>query len=99
MTLRITDDRITSDVTNVYAEFNKDRAADGFGGWIVNVLPMRIYNRDQAVSAIQAAQVYAENPPRDDPVWWHVKAWEAELNLTGGPFEDWPPAAGAQCGQ
>lgn len=74
MTLRITDDEITSDVTNASARRHPD-------GWVVSHLGRahQRFDRNQAITAMTLAEVYAKNPPKDDQVWAHVANWEKEL--------------------
>ena len=38
------------------AWFSKDAAADGNGAWIVSIHPLRLFHRDQAVTALTLAE-------------------------------------------
>lgn len=77
MALHITDDEITSDVTDVFAV---KRHPDHGPGWAVSSFPReRVFDRNQAITAVTLAEVYAKNPPKDDQVWAHVANWEKEL--------------------
>lgn len=72
MTLRITDNAITSDECSEIALREED------GSWTVTGRPGR-YDRNQAISAMSIAEVHAQNPPVGDPAWAHVIDWESEL--------------------
>jgi hypothetical protein len=52
MTLTITDTRITSDEVTAYAEFRQHAAANGHGGWVLSTRGTRLFNRNQAISAM-----------------------------------------------
>lgn len=55
MPLRITEAEITSDLVAARAEFRQHAAADGNGAWIVSGRPGRLFTREQAIMAVQAA--------------------------------------------
>jgi len=56
MTLTITDTLITSDLTEVQAEFRPHAAADGSGAWVVSDRPNRLFTEDEAVRAVRSAE-------------------------------------------
>jgi hypothetical protein len=60
------------------ARFNKDAAADGNGAWIVSAHPLRLFYRDQAITALTLAERLAADFGDDDPF---VKTWRKELFL------------------
>jgi hypothetical protein len=60
------------------ARFNKDAAADGNGAWIVSTHPLRLFYRDQAITALTLAERLAAGFGNDDPF---VKTWRKELFL------------------
>jgi hypothetical protein len=55
-------------------EFSEHAAADGSGAWIVSCQPGRMFNRNQAITAM----VLAERHGEDDPF---VIGWREELGL------------------
>jgi hypothetical protein len=77
MTLRITGTSITSDMTGATAEFRPHAAADGRGAWVVSLpyLRTRLLDRNQAISALTAAEERA----RPDPDWLLIDSLESEL--------------------
>jgi hypothetical protein len=77
MALRITDTTITSDVpvcTEV-AQLHE-------GQWRVTGYRGRAFDRNQAITAMTLAEVYAQNPPPEHPIWRHVPGWRRELGLS-----------------
>lgn len=52
MALTITDTEITSDLTRTRAEFRPHAAANGSGAWVVSSRTARLFDRNQAISAI-----------------------------------------------
>lgn len=60
------------------ARFSKDAAADGNGAWIVSTHPLRLFYRDQAITALTLAERLAAGFGDDDPF---VKSWRKELFL------------------
>jgi len=81
MATRITDTRMTSDLTRHTAQ-----AAPG-GGWAVSWLPGRVLTRDQAMTGMTIAE--AVNIHADDladsqhKMWLFIDGWVAELGITG----------------
>jgi hypothetical protein len=49
------------------ARFSKDAAADGNGTWIVSTHPLRLFYRDQAITALALAERLAAGFGDDDP--------------------------------
>ena len=72
MTLEV-DDRVVAT-----ARFSQHAAADGNGAWIVSTHPARLFNRDQAITALTLAERLAAGFGDDDPF---VKSWREELFL------------------
>jgi hypothetical protein len=60
------------------ARFSKDAAADGNSAWIVSTHPLRLFYRDQAITALTLAERLAAGFGDDDPF---VKTWRKELFL------------------
>ena len=60
------------------ARFSKDAAADGNGAWIVSTVPLRLFYRDQAITALSLAERLAAGFGDDDPF---VTSWRRELFL------------------
>ncbi|GIF70978.1 hypothetical protein [Asanoa siamensis] len=87
MALRITDTLITSTTPGCDSTAHlRD------GAWQVTSHPGRRFNRNQAITAMTLAEVYAANPPREHRIWLHVTGWRRELGLG-----DDDPRAGAPC--
>jgi hypothetical protein len=42
----------------------------------------RFLDRNSAITAMTIAETYGRNPPPEDKIWRHVKAWKTELGLT-----------------
>lgn len=80
MALRITDDEIRSDVTQAYAVQIHPGHWTVFGH--MDLTGTADLDRNAAITAMTLAEVYAENPPADSPIWLHVKAWREELGIT-----------------
>ena len=74
MGIRIGDTEMTSTVSGHRAESTPD-------GWTVTAFPDRILTKDQAITAMVLAEVYATNPPASHQVWVFVPGWRAELGL------------------
>jgi hypothetical protein len=60
------------------ARYNSHAAADGQGAWVVSGLPRRLFNRNQAITAIVLAERVAAGYGDDDPF---VVGWREELGL------------------
>jgi hypothetical protein len=75
MTLRITNDSITSDETEASAEFRSAAAADGGGGWVVSARTARLLSRDQAITAM----TIIEEQARPEPDRLLIASLESEL--------------------
>lgn len=58
------------------AWFSKEAAADGNGAWIVSIHPLRLFHRDQAVTALTLAERLAAGFGDNDPF---VKTCRNEL--------------------
>jgi hypothetical protein len=81
MAIRIEDNRMTLELDGAVvatARFSKDAAADGNGAWIVSTHPLRLFYRDQAITALTLAERLAYGYDDTDPF---VKSWRAELFL------------------
>ena len=81
MTIRIGTDSMTLELDNrviATARFSKDAAADGNGAWIVSTHPARLFNRNQAITALTLAECLAHSCGDEDPF---VKAWRKGLFL------------------
>lgn len=84
MAITITDERMTSDQTCHKARHSPYAAADGQGAWIVSWLPLRLLDRNQAITALTLAEVVATRELPSESRWWPVvNAWAAELSLSG----------------
>ncbi len=87
MTIRPTDDRITSDVTPHTAIRTMATAADVIPGgatmWSVSWLPRRRLDRNQAISAMLIADILgpAATMPISAPIDDMIRAFAAELEL------------------
>jgi hypothetical protein len=60
------------------ARYSPHAAADGRGAWIVSSLPLRLFNRNQAITAMVLAERIAAGYGDDDPF---VIGWREELGL------------------
>ena len=60
------------------ARFSKDAAAGGNGAWIVSTHPLRLFHRNQAITALTLAERLAAGFGDEDPF---VKSWRQELFL------------------
>ena len=60
------------------ARYSSDAAADGQGAWIVSGLPRRLFNRNQAITAMVLAERLAAGFGDDD---LFVIGWREELGL------------------
>ena len=60
------------------ARYSSDAATDGLGAWIVSGLPRRVFNRNQAITAMVLAERLAAGFSDDDPF---VVGWREELGL------------------
>lgn len=81
MAIRINEDFMTlmvDDRVVATARFSKDAAADGNGAWIVSTHSLRLFHRDQAITALTLAERLAAGFGDDDPF---VKSWRKELFL------------------
>ena len=81
MAVRIEDNFMALEVDGAVvatARFSKDAAADGNGAWIVSTHPLRLFYRDQAITALTLAERLATGFGDDDPF---VQAWRKELFL------------------
>jgi hypothetical protein len=81
MAIRIEDNFMALEVNGAVvatARFSKDAAADGNGAWIVSTHPLRLFYRDQAITALTLAERVAAGFGDDDPF---VKSWRKELFL------------------
>lgn len=74
MSLHFTDSEITSTVT-------EHRACRTDDGWEVTRFSGRLFDRNDAITAITIAEVYAVDPPPWDPIWVHVMSWENEIGI------------------
>jgi hypothetical protein len=76
MAIQITDTEMTSDRCGERAH-----SSDGIT-WRVDSYPGRVFDRNQATTAMVLAESLATNPPSGDRIWWHIRAWRAELGLS-----------------
>lgn len=80
MTLRITDDAMTSNET-------RHTALRAEAGWELSWLPDRTLDRNQAISGMTLAEAVAnmqqENDDHTHRMWLHINQWADELGLTG----------------
>jgi hypothetical protein len=65
MTIRETSTEMTSDITDVRAEFRPNAAADGRGAWIVSDQPHRLYPGEQALEVMEEAEAAVVGPQID----------------------------------
>jgi uncharacterized protein YfaQ (DUF2300 family) len=75
----ITDDRMTVEIGErvvATARFTEHAVADGNGAWIVATCPARLFDRDQAITALTVAGLLAVGSVGNDPL---VIALRAEL--------------------
>ena len=81
MAARIEDDFMTVEYDRqvlATAQYNAHAAADGQGAWIVSGLPRRLFDRNQAITAMVLAERLAAGFADDDPF---VIGWREELGL------------------
>ena len=99
MTITITDNQITSDLTRNTAERRHFEAGDA---WRVSWLPRRLMDKNAAITAMVITdRVGAGVGLSDDPVWPFIESWAAELGLTGATavvLVSEPPDAHPACG-
>jgi hypothetical protein len=87
MTVQITNDSMTSDLTAHHAVWSRYAAADGHGAWLVSWLPGRLLDRNQAVTAMTLAEIVTDLARVGDPIqpghryWPHVEDWAAEVYM------------------
>jgi hypothetical protein len=82
MPLRIDDDTMVLDIdgrTVATARFSQHRAANGRGAWIVSDRPLRLFSRNQAITAHTITELLAMGYSSDQPL---VLAYEEELRWT-----------------
>lgn len=91
MSIRYIGQRIESDVTGVSAVFHPELGDDGEGAWVLSAMPNRLLNRDDAVTAMVLADIYARNPPPEAATWDLVRGWREQLGL---PVDISLPASG-----
>ncbi len=60
------------------ARYSAHAAADGQGAWVVSGLPLRLFTRNQAITAMVLAERLAAGYGDDDPF---VVGWREELRL------------------
>lgn len=78
MAVRIEDNFMTLEVDGAVVatgRFSKDAAADGNGAWIFSTYPLRLFTRNQAITALTLAECLAQGYD-DDPF---VEVWRKEL--------------------
>ena len=79
MAIRIEDNCMTLAVDGhvvATARFSQHAAADSRGAWIVSTHPARLFNRDQAITALTVAELLEIGRSDDDPL---VTALREEL--------------------
>jgi hypothetical protein len=74
MALKITDQKITSDRTEHWAEFR--------GWWSVSWAPGRQFAREQAVTAMMLTEALRVGVTKDSPQWQQCADWAAELGFS-----------------
>jgi hypothetical protein len=60
MAIRITDDTMILEIDDCLvatAQFSEHAAADRNGAWIVSTCPARLFNRDQAMTALMVVEL------------------------------------------
>lgn len=88
MGLSITDTFITSDQIGDVAAFDPNAApdgasVDGTGAWIVSSMPGRLWDRNQAITAMSLAELDASGLAQTDPKAAALAAdWREELGLS-----------------
>ena len=89
MALTITDTEITSDRTIIRARYSAHAAAGGGGAWLVNGQMGRLFTREQAIAAVQAAedQITGDNYEHDD-LEPYCAACEAPVGIFQGHAND-----------
>jgi len=80
MALSITDFGMSSDQTPHTARLLRFEAGDA---WRVSWLPLRLMDRNAAITAMTIAEVAASGVEPGDRLWPHLEGWAAELGLTG----------------
>ena len=81
MAARIDDEYMTAEHDGriiASAHYSSHAAADGQGAWTVSGLPRRLFNRNQAITAMVLAERLAAGFGEDDPF---VIGWREELGL------------------
>jgi hypothetical protein len=81
MAARIEDQLMTAEYDGrvvATARYSPGSAADGQGAWIVSGLPRRVFNRNQAITAMVLAERLAAGFGDDD---LFVIGWREELGL------------------
>ena len=81
MAARIDDDFMTAEYDGqvlATAQYNAHAAAGGQGAWIVSGLPRRLFDRNQAITAMVLAERLAAGYGDDD---LFVLGWREELGL------------------
>jgi hypothetical protein len=71
MAIRITDDTMTLEIGERVvgtARFSEHAAADGSGAWIVSTNTARLFARDQAITALTAAEAGEGGYPDSRPL-------------------------------
>lgn len=79
MSLRIENSSMSLEVDGrivATARFNEHAAADGRGAWIVSDRPLRLFSRNQAITALTVTELLEIGHSSDHPL---VLAFEAEL--------------------
>jgi hypothetical protein len=77
--IEITSDRMTvryGGQVIATARLSQHAAANGEGAWIVSTHPARLFNRNDAITALSIAERLAARYGADDPF---VKSWQAEI--------------------
>lgn len=77
MSTRVTDTAMSSTSTDHTA-----RRTHPTGQWRVSWLPHRLLTRNEAITAMTIAEVVASRPAPGNRIWFAVKSWAAELDLT-----------------
>lgn len=84
MALAITSDQMTSDLTSHTAHYSQHAAANGQGAWIVSWLPLRLLDRNRAITAMTIAEAVSTHQPASGDLWPSIlNTLARELHLTG----------------
>ena|SRR5438445_6626169 len=85
MATEITDTFMRSDGHEQTARFHEDAAADGCGAWVVSWCPLRLFDRNQAVTAMVLTELVISGVDHPGHKRWpHVRSFARELHMDAG---------------